>query len=356
MAKSCGLRKVFVHAILDGRDTPRPAQPSIFANWSKDLTIGNRKGSKRSGRTGRWIVIAAGIGRKAYYSYIQGRGRRASGSLDALEKAYREGETDEFVLPTVITDQSGNPTVTVQTEDALIFFNFRADRARQISRAFVERQFKEFDRGKQPPYPFFVSMTEYDPHLKVPVVFPPEYLTDTLGETVAAAGLRQLRIAETEKYAHVTYFFNGGVEKIFSGEQRILVPSPDVATYDLKPEMSAPEVTRETLKVLDAGQANFIVLNYANADMVGHTGKLKETIQAVETVDFGVGVVVEEVCKRKGTVMITSDHGNAEKMVAEGGSPHTAHTSNDTPFILIAPDGEYSCQPEENSVMLHQPY
>lgn len=342
LARRCGLRKVFVHAVLDGRDTP----PSSAAVYLRELEqeiarLGIGKVASIAGRywtmdrDRRWDRTE-----KAYYSYTQGYGRWASSSLAALEKAYGEGETDEFVLPTVITGVDNLP-VTIQTEDALIFFNFRADRARQISRAFVEREFEGFGRGKHPPFPFFVCMTEYDPQLKAPVVFTPEYLTDTLGETIAAAGLRQLRIAETEKYAHVTYFFNGGVEKVFPGEQRILIPSPDVATYDLKPEMSAPEVTSETLRVLDEGQASFIVLNYANADMVGHTGKFEKAVRAVETVDYEVGIIVEEVRRRGGIVLITSDHGNAEMMLAEDGSPHTAHTSNDTPFILIAPDGDY---------------
>lgn len=343
LAKRCGLRKVFVHAILDGRDTP----PSSAAVYLRELEqeiarLGTGKVASIAGRywtmdrDRRWDRTE-----KAYYSYTQGRGRRAPSSLAALEKAYGEGETDEFVLPTVITGVTDNLPVTVQTEDTLIFFNFRADRARQISKAFVEKEFEGFGRGKHPPFPFLVCMTEYDPHLRVPVVFAPEYLTDTLGETIAAAGLRQLRIAETEKYAHVTYFFNGGVEKVFPGEQRILIPSPDVATYDLKPEMSAPEVTSETLRVLDEGQASFIVLNYANADMVGHTGKLEKAVRAVETVDYEIGIIVEEVRRKRGIVLITSDHGNAEMMLAGDGSPHTAHTSNDTPFILIAPDEDY---------------
>lgn len=343
LAQRCGLRKVFVHAILDGRDTPPSSAAAYLRELEQEIArLGIGKVASIAGRywtmdrDRRWERTE-----KAYFSYTQGRGRRASSSLAALEKAYGEGETDEFVLPTVITGVPDSPPVTIQTEDALIFFNFRADRARQISRAFVEKEFEGFGRGKHPPFPFFVSMTEYDPHLKVPVAFAPEYLTDTLGETIAAAGLRQLRIAETEKYAHVTYFFNGGVEKVFPGEQRILVPSPDVATYDLKPEMSAPEVTSETLRALDEGQVGFIVLNYANADMVGHTGKFEKAVRAVEAVDYEIGIIVEEVCRKKGIVLITSDHGNAEMMIAEDGSPHTAHTNNDTPFILIAPDKDY---------------
>ncbi len=343
LANMCGLEKVFVHAILDGRDTPPSSAAVYLRELEQELSrLGTGKVASLAGRywtmdrDRRWNRIE-----KAYRLYTEGRGRRAAGSPDAIEKAYGEGETDEFVLPTVIVNEENSPLARIKSEDVLIFFNFRADRARQISKAFVEKQFEGFDRGKQPPLPFFVSMTEYDQYLNIPVIFPPEYLTQTLGEAVSIAGLKQLRIAETEKYAHVTYFFNGGVEKIFPGEERILVPSPDVATYDLKPEMSAPEVTREALKALDAGQANFIVINYANTDMVGHTGKLEETVQAVETVDLGVGIIVEEVRRKRGIILITSDHGNAEKMFAEDGSPHTAHTNNDTPFILISPNGDY---------------
>ena len=343
MARMFDLQNVFVHAILDGRDTP-PSSAGVYLRELEEeiLKIGTGKVASIAGRywsmdrDRRWKRTE-----KAYFAYTEGLGRRAPGSSEAIEEAYRVGETDEFVLPTVIENQSGRPLTTIQTADGLIFFNFRADRARQISRAFLERGFQEFDRGSLPPFPFYAAMTEYDEHFKVPIIFPPEHPTDTLGEIVSAAGLRQLRIAETEKYAHVTYFFSGGVEKIFPGELRILVPSPDVATYDLQPEMSAPELTREMLKVLEGEQADFIVLNYANADMVGHTGKLKESIQAVETVDREVGIIVEEMRRRKGTVLITSDHGNAEVMIAEDGLPHTAHTNNDTPFILITPNGEY---------------
>ncbi len=343
MAKACGVHNVFVHAILDGRDTP-PSSAVVYLDQLEReiLRLGIGRVAGIAGRywsmdrDRRWDRTE-----KAYFACTEGRGRRAATSREAIEEAYGRGETDEFVLPTVIADSFGNPLATIKTADVLLFFNFRADRARQISKAFLEREFLEFDRGRLPPFPSYASMTEYDAHFHVPVVFPPEYLTDTLGEVVAAAGLRQLRIAETEKYAHVTYFFSGGVEKIFPGEERILVPSPNVATYDLQPEMSAPELTREMLKVLDAEQADFIVLNFANADMVGHTGKLKETIQAVETVDYQVGMLVEEMRRRKGAVLITSDHGNAEKMMDGDGTPHTAHTNNDTPLVLITPGGDY---------------
>lgn len=347
LAARYGLRKVFVHAILDGRDTPPSSAAVYLGELEQEMSrLGTGKLASVAGRywtmdrDKRWNRTE-----KAYLLYTKGQGRRANSSLGALEKAYGEGETDEFVLPTAVYNETNKPIATIGMDDALIFFNFRADRARQITRAFTEEKFAEFERGECPPFPFFVSMTEYASQFKVPVIFPPEYLTDTLGETVSAAGLRQLRIAETEKYAHVTYFFSGGVEKIFPGEKRTLIPSPDVATYDLKPEMSAPELTREVLKVLDTGHFNLIILNYANADMVGHTGKLEKAIQAVEAVDYGIGLVVEEVRRKRGIILITSDHGNAEKMLAEDGSPHTAHTSNDTPFILISPDGDYRLPP-----------
>ena len=348
LAGAWGLTKVYVHAILDGRDTP-PSSAEVFLRGLEQeiSSLGTGKIASIAGRywtmdrDRRWERVE-----KAYRAYTEGHGRKATDSVAGLQEAYQAGETDEFVSPTLILEDMSAEPITIKSEDAIIFFNFRADRARQITRAFTEADFNEFDRGiSPPPLPYYVAMTEYDQSFSVPIAFPPEYLFETLGEVVANAGLSQLRIAETEKYAHVTYFFSGGVEEAFPGESRILVPSPGVPTYDLQPEMSAAEVTRETLKVLETGDIDLIILNYANTDMVGHTGKLPEAVRAVETVDHEVGLVVSEVLKRNGRVIITSDHGNAEKMIAEDGAPHTAHTNNDTPFILISPDREYHLPP-----------
>lgn len=232
-----------------------------------------------------------------------------------------------------------DPDGLIREGDSIIFFNFRPDRARQITRAFVQNEFREFKRRYLRPK--FVCMTQYDESIDVPVAFPPEHLKETLGEILSRSGLRQLRIAETEKYAHVTYFFNGGREEPFPGEDRVLIPSPKVPTYDMKPEMSAPEVTSEVIELIRSEVYDVVILNYANPDMVGHTGVYEAAVKAVEAVDRGVGMVADEVLSRGGVVLITSDHGNAEKMVDPiTGEPHTAHTTNRVPFILVSKDGK----------------
>ena len=347
LAKMAGLKKVSVHAILDGRDTPpKSAAKYLEELEQKIISLGTGQVASIAGRyysmdrDRRWERTE-----KAYRAYVYGEGERAGSSLAALREAYRRGETDEFVLPTVIVNERSRPSSLVNNDDGLIFFNFRADRARQISRAFVERSFSEFVRGAGPSFPYYVCFTEYDPALQVPVAFPPEYLSGTLGEAVSRKGFQQIRIAETEKYAHVTYFFNGGREEAYPGEDRILVPSPHVPTYDLKPEMSAAEVTEEVLKALDIGSYRLLVVNYANPDMVGHTGKLEAAIKAVETVDKEVGIVVSRTLQKGGMAIVTADHGNAEKMVDEEGNPHTAHTKNDTPFILVTARDGYTLPP-----------
>jgi len=336
LAKMAGVEKVRVHAILDGRDTPPKSAGKYLEELEQKMqSIGTGKVASIAGRyysmdrDRRWERTA-----KAYRAYVYGEGERFKNSLAALEAAYRRGETDEFVSPTVILEENGRPCL-INTGDGLIFFNFRADRARQISKAFVEKEFQGFFRGDDPPFPYFVCLTEYDPALIAPVAFPPEYLKGTLGEVISEGGYRQIRIAETEKYAHVTYFFNGGREEIYPGEERILVSSPKVPTYDLQPEMSAPQVTEEVLKAIDSERYKLIVVNYANADMVGHTGKLEAAVKAVEAVDKEVERVISRVLQKKGTAIVTADHGNAEKMLDEKGNPHTAHTGNDTPFILV---------------------
>lgn len=348
MAKNRGLEKVYVHALLDGRDVPPKSAAGYLRELEKQMAVLNV--GKIASIAGRYYTMDRDRHwertQKSYQAYVYGEGKSAKSSLLGLQAAYNSGETDEFVSPTVILSQNNNePSVLINNGDGLIFFNFRADRAREISRIFTEVVFEEFDRGVSPAFPDYVCFTEYDRQINAPVVFPPQYLSSTLGEVVAANGLRQLRVAETEKYAHVTYFFNGGREKPFPGEDRILVPSPRVATYDLKPEMSAGQVTGEVLEALESDQYCFMVMNYANADMLGHTGKLSEAIKAVETVDMELGKIVDKVLHKGGIAIVTSDHGNAEMMLAEDGTPHTAHTNNDTPFILVAERGVYRLPP-----------
>ncbi|HHX87078.1 MAG TPA: 2,3-bisphosphoglycerate-independent phosphoglycerate mutase, partial [Firmicutes bacterium] len=275
---------------------------------------------------------------KAYRAYVYGEGVKDSCPVSALETAYGRGETDEFVSPAVIVNPEGLPLTTIRSEDSVICFNFRPDRARQITRSLVDEIFTGFNRGPAAPRPHYVAFTEYDRTLPVPVAFPPEYLSGTLGEVVSSRGYPQLRVAETEKYAHVTFFFNGGREQPFPGEQRVLVPSPAVATYDLKPEMSARGVTSAVLTALRSKQFPFIVANFANADMVGHTGKFAAAVKAIEAVDRSVGEISEEAYDRGWRAVICGDHGNAEQMNGPQGSPHTAHTVNPVPFIILTPE------------------
>lgn len=338
MAKKLGLTKVYIHPILDGRDTPPRSAGRYLEELEKECrelgvgTVASIAGRYYAmDRDKRWPRTE-----KAYRAYVYGVGEKATSSAEALRQTYARNESDEFVLPTLIENEGGEPQALVQDEDVVIFFNFRADRARQISHAFTDQEFSFFDRGAAPPFPYYATFTEYEASLTAPVVFPSVDLRQTLGEVISSSGLKQLRIAETEKYAHVTYFFSGGREEVFEGEERMLIPSSQVATYDLKPEMSAPEVTEKVLEELDKECFSLIVLNYANADMVGHTGMLPQAIAAVETVDRCVGTVIERVLAKGGIVVVTADHGNAEQM-SDGASPHTAHTTNDTPFILVHP-------------------
>ncbi|HWP42636.1 MAG TPA: 2,3-bisphosphoglycerate-independent phosphoglycerate mutase, partial [Blastocatellia bacterium] len=272
---------------------------------------------------------------KAYRLLTRGEGRPRRDPVAAILEYYEEGITDEFMLPVVIVDERGEPVATVRDKDSVIFFNFRADRARQITRAFTEEEFAGFDRGPRPDIRF-TCMTQYSHSFELPVAFGPVHHEKILADVFAQAGLKNLRIAETEKYAHVTFFFNGGEETEYPGEKRILIPSPKVATYDLKPEMSAYEVTDAVVAAIESGEFDVFIMNYANADMVGHTGILDAAIKAIETIDECVGRVVEAIRARGGTVIITADHGNAEQMIDyETGKPFTAHTTNLVPFILI---------------------
>lgn len=333
-----GLSKVCLHVFLDGRDTP-PKSAEIYLRRLNDKIEQAGVGHIASmigryyamDRDRRWQRVKC-----AYDLLTQGTAEfAAETALAGLEAAYARGETDEFVKATAILPPDGKP-VTMEDGDSVIFLNFRSDRARQLSRPFIEPDFSEFERERTPRLSTYCTLTGYSDDFDVSVAFPPERIKNGLGEYVANLGLRQLRIAETEKYPHVTFFFNGGEEVSFPGEDRILVSSPDVATYDLKPEMSAFEVTEKLLAAIGSKQYDLIVCNYANPDMVGHTGNLEAAIKAIETVDTCLGRVVEAQLARGGEVLITADHGNAELMLdAETGQAHTAHTMNLVPVIFV---------------------
>lgn len=338
LAARSGLARVFIHAFLDGRDVP-PANAGeyIRATEEKCRELGLGRIATVMGRyyamdrDRRWDRTE-----KAYRAMVLGEGERASTAGEAVRQSYQKEVTDEFVIPTVVITEGDRPVGVVRPGDAVIFYNFRADRARQITRAFVEEGFAGFDRPGGKLGVYFVCMTQYDVTIPAPVAFPPEELTNTLGEVLAAHGLKQLRIAETEKYAHVTFFFNGGVEEPNQGEDRILIPSPKVATYDLQPEMSAVKVTDTVVEKIRGRAYDVIILNFANPDMVGHTGLMDAAIKAVETVDSCLGRIVAAMAETGGSLLVTADHGNVEQMVdPETGEPHTAHTSGRVPFILV---------------------
>jgi 2,3-bisphosphoglycerate-independent phosphoglycerate mutase len=340
LAKHSGLDNVCIHPFLDGRDTP----PQSGAGYLEELEsrlreIGLGRVATVTGRyhamdrDNRWERVE-----RAYRALTQGEGMAVASSAEAIRSAYEAGQTDEFVEPRVIC-RDGRPVGTVDDGDAVIFFNFRSDRAREITRTFTDDTFRGFTREKAPALAAYVCLTEYDETFGLPVAFPAESHAHILGEMIARAGRTQLRIAETEKYAHVTFFFNGGSEVPFAGEDRVMIPSPkEVATYDQKPEMSAPAVTDEVVRRVGSGAYDFIVLNYANPDMVGHTGMLSAAVTAMETVDICVGRVVDAVLEAGGSLLITADHGNCERMADEKGQPHTAHTTDPVPLILVDPD------------------
>lgn len=337
-AKQQGLPQAYVHCFMDGRDVS-PTSGAGFVEQLQDKMNQISFGKVASvcgryyamDRDNRWDRVE-----KAYDMLALGKGvNTAEDAVQALRDSYDNGVTDEFVLPTVITE-NGKPTACIENGDAVIFFNFRPDRAREITRAFTQSGFDGFDLKGKARKVHWVCMTQYDEKFTgIDVAFKPETLVNTLGEYLAKCGKTQLRIAETEKYAHVTFFFNGGVEAPNENETRVLVPSPKVATYDLQPEMSANEVCQRAVAEIEKGKFDVMILNYANCDMVGHTGVIPATEKAVTTVDECVRKVVECILRNGGRVFVTADHGNAEKMLADDGSPFTAHTTNKVPFILV---------------------
>ena len=314
LAKRRGLKKVYVHALLDGRDVPPTSGKDYVAECAEKLK-------------------EIGVGQIAM---VYGEGIQCADPVQAVEDSYKENVTDEFVVPTVCAEGA-----EIGADDSIIFFNFRPDRAREITRTFVDPEFTGFERKKGFFPVKYVCMTQYDATMpNVLVAFKPQSLKNTFGEYISDKGLTQLRIAETEKYAHVTFFFNGGVEKQYPNEDRVLVNSPKVATYDLQPEMSAYEVTDRLIERIESGKYDVIILNYANCDMVGHTGVFDAAKAAVEAVDTCVGRVLDAIAKQDGVALITADHGNADKMYEEDGSPFTAHTTNPVPFCVVG----YPCK------------
>lgn len=337
MAKRRDFEDVYVHCFLDGRDTPPASAESYVVKLQEKMQekeigkIASICGRFYSmDRDKRWERV-----QKCYDALVNGEGKKASSSVKAIEDSYQKEVFDEFVEPTLICN-GDEPIATIEKNDSVIFFNFRPDRAREITRALVDTKFDGFETKKDLNL-YFVCFTNYDETMpNVHVAFKKETLHNTFGEYISKLGRTQLRIAETEKYAHVTFFFNGGEEKLFEGEDRILVPSPKVETYDMKPEMSAYEVTDKVVEAIEKERYDCVILNYANTDMVGHTGSLDAAIKAVEAVDECVGKVVKLVEEKGGNLLITADHGNAEQMIDYAtGEPHTAHTTNPVPLILV---------------------
>lgn len=341
MAKKAGLEKVYVHCIMDGRDVSVTSGKGFVKDLEDEMAkIGVGKIATISGRyyamdrDFAWDRVE-----KAYSAMVYGEGIQNSNAVESMALSYENGVTDEFIIPTVV-DKEG----TIKANDSVVFFNFRPDRARQITRTFVDESFDGFER-KNGFFPlYYVCMTQYDETMpNVTVAFPPEELKMTMGEYISSKGMTQLRIAETQKYAHVTFFFNGGEEKTFEGEDRILIQSPDVPTFDLQPEMSAYPVCDAVVEQIKSGKYDMIILNFANCDMVGHTGVWEAAIKAVEAVDECVGRVVDAALSMDGAVIITADHGNADKMIGDDGKPFTPHSTNPVPFCVVG----YDCELKE---------
>jgi len=337
LAKQRGLDRVFIQCFLDGRDTPPSSAAHYVAALQKKIEeIGCGQIASLIGRyyamdrDKRWERT-----QRAYELLVKGKGEPATDPVAAIRRSYERGITDEFIEPTVIVNANGEPVATVQDSDAVIFFNFRPDRARQLTRALAIADFNEFDVSGRPRIDF-VCFTVYDRSFPLPVAFPPRDHKNVLAEVWERICVRNYRLAETEKYAHVTYFFNGGVEKEHACERRLLVPSPKIATYDLQPEMSAFKVTENVLRGIEEGETDVFIVNFANPDMVGHTGKLDKTIEACQYVDTCLGWITKAIQRARGITIITADHGNAEQMIdPQTGGPHTAHTTNPVPLHLI---------------------
>jgi 2,3-bisphosphoglycerate-independent phosphoglycerate mutase len=339
LASEHGVPRIAIHALLDGRDTmPRSAfgyMKELLSYAARRATVASLGGryfgmdrDKRWDRTEKWYRVA-----------VDGAGPHGTDPLEVISSSYQRNETDEFITPTVIVDEVGRAMAPMRSGDALICFNYRADRMRQMVRALTQPDFDGFDVSSRPAL-HVVTMTAYDRTFDVPVAFPPQSMANIVGEVVSKAGMAMLRTAETEKYAHVTYFFNGGVEVPFPREERILVPSQKVATYDLAPEMSAPGITDVLCGAIEKRDHEFILCNYANGDMVGHTGSMPATISAVETVDRCLARVMKSAERAGARVLVTADHGNCEMMIdPDTGGPHTAHTTSPVPLLVIDPDG-----------------
>ncbi len=343
LAVERGAKDVYLHAFLDGRDTPPKSAASSLELMEKEFkALGKGRIASIIGRyyamdrDHRWQRIQS-----AYDLLTLGKAEfNAPDATTGLEMAYERGETDEFISATTITPDGSDP-VRIEDGDVIVFMNYRSDRARQITRTFIEDDFDGFERAARPKIASFISLTEYNKHFHIPVAFPPEHINNSFGEYISSIGLRQLRIAETEKYAHVTFFFNGGDETAFAGEDRIMIPSPDVATYDLKPEMSAAEVTDKLCEAIRSGKYDAIICNYANSDMVGHTGNFDATVKAVETLDHCLKQVLDTLEEVGGEALITADHGNAERMRdPNSGQAHTAHTHNVVPCVYVGRPAE----------------
>ncbi len=359
MAKAKGIEKVYVHCFLDGRDVPPRCAAEYIDQLEKhmaDVSLGAV--ASISGRyyamdrDNRWERV-----QKAFDALTgsDSAAPKTSSAQEALAAAYERGENDEFVLPTVITDNEGSAVGSISDHDAVIMFNFRPDRAREITRCFCDPDFAGFERAVKPSDIFYVCMTQYDAAMpNVEVAFPPQCHVNTLGAYVSSLGKKQLRLAETEKYAHVTFFFNGGVEEPNALEDRILIPSPKVATYDLQPEMSAPAVRDAAVEAIKSGKYELIIMNFANPDMVGHTGVFDAAVKAVETVDKCAGDIYEAVMAAGGCMFITADHGNADTMADADGNTITAHSTNPVPAILITPEKYFGNAGADSSIKLRE--
>ena len=333
LARENDVEKVYIHALLDGRDTPYNSGVNFIKGVKR--SIDEYKVGKIATIAGRFYTMDRNNNwdrvEKAYLAMTEGVGNKASDEVEAIEQSYKKKIYDEEFVPTII-----NPEGMVRDNDAMIFFNYRPDRARQITKAFVLEEFDKFKRKKFIKNLYFAGFTEYEKSLPIEVVFPPEDIANTLGEIISRAGLKQLRIAETEKYAHVTYFFNGGREQKSEGEEHVLVPSPQVTTYDLKPEMSALEVTKKVLEAIEEDKYDFILINFANADMIGHTGNIEAAIEGIEALDKQIEKIVKSILEKDGVALITSDHGNADVMFnMQTGQIDKEHTANPVPLLVV---------------------